>query len=170
MIPLFIITIITFVVFEHRVFFDKIHCTWLALISYKKTGFGVKLQYSDSRYSMLMCVFSMFIELKGRSKEEAFRIGYEICDAVTAMNPKPMKLKFEKVYLPCILQTKKRYVGFSYETPEQKEPIFDAKGIETVRRDACPAVAKVTSLPINSCGSLDGADHHMTVCFSQCFN
>lgn len=39
----------------------------------------------------------MFIELKGRSKEEAFKIGYEICDAVTAANPKPMKLRFEKV-------------------------------------------------------------------------
>lgn len=42
-----------------------------------------------------------------------------------------------------MLQTKKRYVGFSYETPDQKEPIFDAKGIETVRRDACRAVSKV---------------------------
>ena len=30
-----------------------------------------------------------------------------------------------------------------YETLDQKEPVFDAKGIETVRRDACPAVAKV---------------------------
>ena len=39
----------------------------------------------------------MFIEMKGCSKEEAFRIGYEICEAVTAMNPKPIKLKFEKV-------------------------------------------------------------------------
>ena len=40
---------------------------------------------------------SMFIEMKGCSKDEAFRIGYEICEAVTAMNPKPIKLKFEKV-------------------------------------------------------------------------
>ena len=47
------------------------------------------------------------------------------------------------MYLPCILQTKKRYVGFAYESLDQKEPEFDAKGIETVRRDGCPAVAKV---------------------------
>jgi DNA polymerase zeta len=39
----------------------------------------------------------------------------------------------EKVYQPCILQTKKRYVGFAYETAEQQEPVFDAKGIETIR-------------------------------------
>lgn len=34
-------------------------------------------------------------------------------------------------------------MGFSFESPDQKEPIFDAKGIETVRRDSCPAVGKV---------------------------
>ena len=32
-----------------------------------------------------------------------------------------------------------------YESPEQVEPLFDAKGIETVRRDTCPAVGKVTA-------------------------
>ena len=47
------------------------------------------------------------------------------------------------MYHPCILQAKKRYVGYSYESLEQKEPIFDDKGIETVRRDGCPAVGKV---------------------------
>ncbi|CAI8031969.1 DNA polymerase zeta catalytic subunit [Geodia barretti] len=86
---------------------------------------------------------SVFVLLKGASKEEAFRIGREICDRVTADNPKPIKLKFEKVYYPCILQTKNRYCGYMYETPDQTEPVYDAKGIETVRRDTCPAVAKV---------------------------
>ncbi|XBI89303.1 hypothetical protein VPH35_027143 [Triticum aestivum] len=86
---------------------------------------------------------SMFVLLKGRSREEAFRIGKEIASLVTAINPDPVTLKFEKVYHPCFLLTKKRYVGYSYENPEQKEPIFDAKGIETVRRDTCPAVAKM---------------------------
>ena len=42
-----------------------------------------------------------------------------------------------------MLQTKKRYVGMMYESPSQTEPSFDAKGIETVRRDSCPAVAKM---------------------------
>lgn len=39
----------------------------------------------------------MFLLLKGRSKEEAFKIGEEIRAAVTDMNPKPIKLRFEKV-------------------------------------------------------------------------
>ncbi|XP_053396986.1 uncharacterized protein LOC123552830 [Mercenaria mercenaria] len=98
-------------------------------------SWGARVVYGDTD--------SMFIELKGRSKDEAFKIGQDIARAVTAMFPKPIKLKFEKVYLPCVLQTKKRYVGFMYETPDQKEPVYDAKGIETVRRDTCSAVSKV---------------------------
>lgn len=39
----------------------------------------------------------MFVLLKGATKEQAFRIGNEIAEAVTATNPKPVKLKFEKV-------------------------------------------------------------------------
>ena len=42
-----------------------------------------------------------------------------------------------------MLLAKKRYVGFSYESPGQAAPTFDAKGIETVRRDTCGAVAKM---------------------------
>lgn len=96
---------------------------------------GARVVYGDTD--------SVFVLLKGATKEQAFKIGNEIAEAVTATNPKPIKLKFEKVYLPCVLQTKKRYVGYMYETLDQKDPVFDAKGIETVRRDGCPAVSKV---------------------------
>ncbi|KAM6915313.1 DNA polymerase zeta catalytic subunit [Xenentodon cancila] len=96
---------------------------------------GARVVYGDTD--------SMFVLLKGATKEQAFKIGHEIAEAVTATNPKPVKLKFEKVYLPCVLQTKKRYVGYMYESLDQKEPVFDAKGIETVRRDSCAAVSKI---------------------------
>ncbi|KAG1708451.1 DNA polymerase zeta catalytic subunit [Nymphon striatum] len=86
---------------------------------------------------------SLFVLLPGRTKQEAFQIGNEIAEAVTANNPKPVKLKFEKVYLPCILEAKKRYVGNMYETEDQKEGVYNAKGIETVRRDSCPATSKI---------------------------
>ena len=84
----------------------------------------------------------MFVLLKGRSRREAFHIGNEIVSAISAMNPNPVVLKMEKVYQPCFLLTKKRYVGYSYESPDQSKPRFDAKGIETVRRDTCDAVSK----------------------------
>ncbi|CAM6089940.1 unnamed protein product [Calypogeia fissa] len=85
---------------------------------------------------------SLFVLLEGRTREEAHAIGQEIAAAVTEMNPPPVALKMEKVYHPCVLLTKKRYVGYSYESATQLKPIFDAKGIETIRRDSCPAVAK----------------------------
>nr|XP_018263770.1 DNA polymerase zeta subunit [Kwoniella dejecticola CBS 10117]OBR85928.1 DNA polymerase zeta subunit [Kwoniella dejecticola CBS 10117] len=86
---------------------------------------------------------SLFVALPGRSKEQAFKIGNDIADAVTALNPKPVKLKFEKVYMGSVLMAKKRYVGFKYEHPDDTEPVFDAKGIETIRRDGFPAQQKI---------------------------
>jgi DNA polymerase zeta len=38
----------------------------------------------------------MFVNLPGRSRAEAFRIGAEIAAAVTAANPRPVKLQLEK--------------------------------------------------------------------------
>ncbi|KAI4127173.1 MAG: hypothetical protein LQ338_003350 [Usnochroma carphineum] len=96
---------------------------------------GAEVVYGDTD--------SLFVYLKGRTKDEAFDIGAEIAKTVTDMNPRPVKLKFEKVYLPCILLAKKRYVGFKYESKTQEEPDFDAKGIETVRRDGTPAEQKI---------------------------
>jgi DNA polymerase zeta len=95
--------------------------------------------------------FSLFVHLPGRTRAEAFKLAQEMVDAVTADNPIPVKLKFEKVFHPCVLQTKKRYVGYAYETMEQTEPIFDAKGIETVRRDTCPLVSNVNTRFIKIC-------------------
>ncbi|KAL1923394.1 uncharacterized protein VTP21DRAFT_8374 [Calcarisporiella thermophila] len=85
---------------------------------------------------------SMFVHLPGASLERAFAIGHEIADTITRMNPHPVKLKFEKVYHPCILQTKKRYVGFKYEKPTDVAE-YEAKGTETIRRDTVPAVQKM---------------------------
>ncbi|KAI4637669.1 hypothetical protein J4E83_000486 [Alternaria metachromatica] len=96
---------------------------------------GAEVVYGDTD--------SLFIHLKGRTKDQAFTIGEEITAAITAANPRPIKLKFEKVYHPCVLLAKKRYVGFNYEHRNQKEPDFDAKGIETVRRDGTPAEQKI---------------------------
>ncbi|KAG7452885.1 DNA/RNA polymerase [Guyanagaster necrorhizus] len=97
---------------------------------------GAKVVYGDTD--------SVFIYLHGKTKEQAFRIGQDIADAITALNPPPIKLKFEKVYLPCVLMAKKRYVGYKYESIDETEPAFDAKGIETVRRDGVPAQQKMT--------------------------
>lgn len=82
----------------------------------------------------------------GATRAEAFDIGKRIADDVTNANPNPVKLKLEKIMHPLILESKKRYVGMSYESIDDVEGVFDAKGIETVRRDSCPLVSKVNLL------------------------
>lgn len=96
---------------------------------------GAEVVYGDTD--------SLFVYLKGRTKDEAFDIGEDIAKTITGMNPRPVKLRFEKVYFPCVLLAKKRYVGFKYESKIQREPEFDAKGIETVRRDGTPAEQRI---------------------------
>lgn len=61
---------------------------------------GARVVYGDTD--------SIFVLTPGKTRAEAFQIGAEIAEAVTQDNPKPVKLKLEKVYQPCILQ-----VGFT---------------------------------------------------------
>lgn len=56
----------------------------------------------------------MFVLLKGATKEQSFKIGQEIAEAVTATNPKPVKLKFEKVRRIVLLITYRLYIPLSY--------------------------------------------------------
>jgi len=110
---------------------------------------GARVVYGDTD--------SLFVLVEGASRERAFEVGHQIATAVTRANPAPVTLKFEKVYHPCTLLSKKRYAGAMFETPEQRTATFDAKGIETVRRDTCGAVAKIMrkamSMLFDSCGT-----------------
>ncbi|KAG7917801.1 hypothetical protein KL927_002544 [Ogataea polymorpha] len=101
----------------------------------KNEKWGAKVVYGDTD--------SLFVYLPGKSKADAFKLGREISNHITSLNPSPVRLKFEKVYFPCVLISKKRYAGYSYEHEDQETPKFDAKGIETVRRDGVPAQQKM---------------------------
>ncbi|RNF27589.1 putative DNA polymerase zeta catalytic subunit [Trypanosoma conorhini] len=86
---------------------------------------------------------SLFVRLPGRTKEEAFLLGEQMAREVSRINPAPIQLQFEKVLFPCLLLVKKRYAGYAYFKPDQKQPEFLARGIETVRRDQCPATSRL---------------------------
>lgn len=86
---------------------------------------------------------SLFVYLPGKSREDAFAIGHHIAESVTAMNPDPVQLKFEKVYLPSVLVAKKRYVGYRFDALEQLRPTLDVKGLEIVRRDGHLALQRM---------------------------
>lgn len=86
---------------------------------------------------------SVFILFPSTPKQAAFKLCYELVDAITNKNIKPVKLKFEKIYLPSILLAKKRYLGYMFESEDQSEPTLDVKGIEIIRRDGCQVAAKI---------------------------
>ena len=77
---------------------------------------------------------------------DAMKLGLEAASAVSEKFVKPIKLEFEKVYYPYLLINKKRYAGLYFTKPDTWDKV-DCKGIETVRRDNCPMVAKM----MNSC-------------------
>ncbi|KAI8976865.1 hypothetical protein BDB01DRAFT_801654 [Pilobolus umbonatus] len=110
-------------ILERSIQFINDHPTW-----------GARVVYGDTD--------SMFVYFEGKTRQEAFKIGRDIAHTITLMNPAPIKLKFEKVYHPAVLLAKKRYVGFKY-SEEQDDPVFEAKGIETVRRDGTPATQRI---------------------------
>jgi DNA polymerase zeta len=108
---------------------------WAIELIHTNSDWKARVVYGDTD--------SLFIHLPGRTKSAAFAIGRAISDEITGLSPKGVVLKFEKVYLPCILLSKKRYVGYMYEDEKQLEGHLDAKGIEMVRRDQCPATCKM---------------------------
>lgn len=108
---------------------QSIHCI------NNSTKWGAKVVYTDTD--------SLFILFPGKTREMAFEYGREIARTITENNIAPIKLKFEKIYHPCILVTKKRYVGNMYETESVKEPVLQAKGLEIIRRDGTPLLQKL---------------------------
>lgn len=97
--------------------------------------YGARVVYGDTD--------SLFVLFENTKKSDAFIRSYKIVDEISNMNVKPVKLKFEKIYYPCILLAKKRYLGYMFETPEQAEPTLDVKGIEIIRRDGCQVSSKI---------------------------
>ena len=86
---------------------------------------------------------SIFVAVPQASVPRAFEVGARISEAVSAAAGSPVLLELEKVYHGLLLMAKKRYSGMIFEAPDQAEPTFDDKGIETVRRDGTRATQKV---------------------------
>lgn len=83
-----------------------------------------------------------------KSQKISIRLGIWASVMVGIMMPSPMKLEYEKVLWPFVIQGKKRYVGNLYEKDPNK---FKQKsmGIELKRRDNAPVVKTVSAGIIN---------------------
>ena len=52
---------------------------------------------------------------------ETMPLAERAAEEISQIFPRPILLEFEKVYWPCILMTKKRYVGMKFESVEEFE-------------------------------------------------
>ncbi|GMS79021.1 hypothetical protein PENTCL1PPCAC_1196, partial [Pristionchus entomophagus] len=85
---------------------------------------------------------SVMVKFGVKTVAEAMEIGLHAATEVSKQFVAPIKLEFEKVYFPYLLINKKRYAGLYFTKPDKHDKM-DCKGLETVRRDNCPLVAKV---------------------------
>ena len=105
-----------------------------------ESKYGLETVYGDTD--------SLFIDLNRRVTKsnlgDIVDFSKDMAALVTKKFKKPIELKFEKVYWPAILESKKRYFGYPWEGGYKKgKHNFEAKGIETVRRDGVPITQKI---------------------------
>lgn len=68
---------------------------------------------------------------------DAFTRAKIVQKEINGLFPKPMFINLEKIYLQYFILSKKRYVGYYLESPDQLKPKMDKKGVVIKRRDNC---------------------------------
>lgn len=91
---------------------------------------------------------SVMLLIEGTTVQGAIDKANELCVHLNTLFPPPMRIEFEKVYLPYLVLTKKRYAGLLWESAT-KPPKRDTKGIATKRRDFAPIVVKTVGKVID---------------------
>uniref|UniRef100_A0A8C3MI60 DNA polymerase n=1 Tax=Geospiza parvula TaxID=87175 RepID=A0A8C3MI60_GEOPR len=123
-------------------------------ISQSVTGFGRQMiertkQLVESQYPDVQVVYgdtdSVMCRLAVPSVPEAAALGRAVATWVSGHFPSPIRLEFEKVYLPYLLISKKRYAGLCFPGGSGGAPKLDCKGLEAVRRDNCPLAANLVT-------------------------
>ena len=139
-----------------------------SIVEYGRVILNQSLQYVEQHYPEIEIVYadtdSMFLHCKGMDRHAAFALGRKLegnkqsfgfkVEEITSLFPPPITLKFEKLYHPCVLVTKKRYTGFCYMN-EGDTPLFsfrfqlmnsvEGKGIEMIRGDQCEYIQRLSA-------------------------
>lgn len=115
-------------------------CIADAIVQGGRDALQMAMAFVEKEYPSTRIVYgdtdSIFVCCPSISRLKAQALGKEMAIRISELFPSPMMMKFEKVYHPSLLVAKKRYVGFSYNG--NIEGSLDVKGLEIVRKDACP--------------------------------
>lgn len=106
---------------------------------------GAKVRYGDTDSVMVE------FDVQGRTGQDAidysWQLGEQAAEQCTRLFKKPNDLELEKVYMPYILYSKKRYAAKLWEkngkTGKVEFKYIDVKGLQLVRRDNTPHVREV---------------------------
>lgn len=105
---------------------------------------GAKVRYGDTDSVMVE------FDVQGRTGQDAIDYSWELGEQAAAectkLFKKPNDLELEKVYMPYILYSKKRYAAKLWEKNKSGKVEFkyvDVKGLQLVRRDNTPHVREV---------------------------
>jgi DNA polymerase delta subunit 1 len=96
--------------------------------------------------------FAPYLASCGRdpsSIPEHFEIATKAAEECSMIFKYPNELEFEKSICPLLMDNKKRYAGLLYETSPDKPDKVLVKGMQIVRRDACPFVKQVCTMVMN---------------------
>lgn len=96
---------------------------------------GSEVVYGDT--DSVMVKFNVAHDL-----DTQFKVASDVARRISETFKAPHELEMEKIYLPYVLYSKKRYAAIKYEDPSDKGKM-DVKGIALVRRDNCPLVKDV---------------------------
>lgn len=105
---------------------------------------GANVRYGDTDSVMVE------FDVQGRTGQDAidysWQLGEQAAEQCTRLFKKPNDLELEKVYMPYILYSKKRYAAKLWEkgkTGKVEFKYIDVKGLQLVRRDNTPHVREV---------------------------
>lgn len=116
-------------------------CIADAIVQGGRDALQMAMTFVEKEYPSTRIVYgdtdSIFVCCPSISRLKAQALGKEMAIRISELFPSPMMMKLEKVYHPSLLVAKKRYVGFSYGS-NGTEGSIDVKGLEIVRKDACP--------------------------------
>ncbi|CRG99221.1 DNA polymerase zeta catalytic subunit, putative [Plasmodium relictum] len=105
------------------------------------------IEYIKKNYNYVQVLYgdtdSLFLLNESDDLSYSFKLAYDIVKNINNILPEPMYLNFEKIYLPSVLLTKKRYFGFLYKNEKEEKPILELKGLESIRSDQCNLVKNI---------------------------
>lgn len=102
------------------------------------------LMVDFSRYQPFVDISSVATVTPSDRISKCREIGAQAASRITELFDHPIKLCFEKCYMPYLLFSKKRYIGREPDR-DGKGGTIECKGVQIVRRDTCAFVKRVSN-------------------------